>query len=112
MRHLAAGLWLVSLAGTACERRPEGQAHAGDTPGPNQIVGVLRVTGTEAYIEHHGARIRLIEAPPQTASSHVALMAQAAAALGTLDGRRVRARGRLQNSILWDAEVTADGGVR
>jgi hypothetical protein len=101
-------LGLLCLAGAACERQRDGEIRAGDLQRPGEIVGVLTVTSTEAYIEHQGRRISLVEAPPQTAASHTALMAQSAAAFRSLDGTRVRARGSLQGSILWDAEVTTE----
>lgn len=108
MRYPVAVLALFCLADTACERRPETESRARDLQRRSEIVGVLRASSTEAYIEHEGMRIGLIEAPPQTAASLTALMAQSAAAFRSVDGSRVRARGSLQGSILWDAKVTME----
>jgi TolB-like protein/Flp pilus assembly protein TadD len=70
------------------------------------LVGVLRVIRKQATLDRGGQRILLIAAPPMMAVGHEELANRTAADLRHLNGKRVRARGELQEMTLWAAEVT------
>ena len=71
--------------------------------GEDEIVGVLQVSGSDAYFQAGGRRISLIHASPFVAVGPELLKAQAAESLRWVSGKKVRARGDLQGSILWEA---------
>jgi hypothetical protein len=73
--------------------------------GEDEIAGVLHVADGEAYFEEGGRRIRLIQAPPQTAQGTETLLARTAQELEPLSSAHVLARGDLQGEILWEARV-------
>lgn len=111
MAGRASPLVLALALGAAACGHPGGGADGGLRPsrpsaeGPDQVIGVLHVTATEAYIERGAHRLRLIEEPPQTAMTVEELLARTAESLRRFDGTRVRATGSLQGTILWSARV-------
>lgn len=78
-----------------------------DRYGEDEIAGVLHVSASDAYFEAAGRRITVIQASPVVASGTERLKAEAAQSLRAVAGRRVRARGDLQGSILWDATIAS-----
>jgi hypothetical protein len=95
-------LWgTLACSGGTAARQAEVSSREGD-----EIVGVLHVSDHEAYVDHYGTRVRLIEAPPQTALSHTTLMTETAIHLKASNQERVQVRGNRQGSILWAAVVT------
>jgi hypothetical protein len=74
--------------------------------GRDELVGVLNVTASAAYYQMGNTRISLVQAPPMTATGASELKAQTAQELGSFAGKRVRAQGDLQGTLLWEAQVT------
>jgi hypothetical protein len=118
MRMRAILLLMFVVAGrgvTACACRPgidAWDAAAGtrleesSSYGDDRVAGLLHVTTREAYFDYESRRILLIAASPMTAAGSEALMAQTAGDLQHLSDKRVQARGDLQGSIFWGAQVT------
>lgn len=73
--------------------------------GEDEIIGVLQVTPAAAYYQVGETRISLVQAPPVTGIGTSALTAETARGLRRLAGKRVRALGDLQGTILWEARV-------
>src|ERR1700675_5085550 len=88
----------------ACTHHPPRVSNAppayGESP-YQQIVGVLRIRGQEACVEHGGKLTRLIQASPVTAMSYEALLKQTARALADLDGQQVSITGIVQGDTMW-----------
>jgi hypothetical protein len=101
---LLAALALLGCAAGAVLRIEESEAFGAD-----RVRGVVRQTPTDARLEGDGRRVRLVQAAPQTARSLESLLAETAAALRGLDGRRVAFTGELQGDVLWLAEPEDPG---
>jgi hypothetical protein len=100
---------LVALAFLGCAGGAELRLEESDAFGADRVRGVVRLTATDARLEEGGRRVRLVQAAPQTARSLESLLAETAAALRGLDGRRVAFTGELQGDVLWLAEVEDPG---
>ena len=100
--HLRGAEAQPSPRGSATLRITESQEH-----GQDEIVGVLHVTPSEAYFEDGGTRIPLIGGSMVMSMGAREMTARTAQALRDLAGQRVVARGELQGSVLWEAQVQA-----
>jgi len=113
--------WLLVVvtcggAGAACGPRSRGadgpaevatQVAESSRYGQDRVTGILQVSPAEAYFDGEAGKIRIVSAAPVTAVGVELLLAQTARSVQDLAGKRVRAEGDLQGTLLWEARLTS-----